>query len=164
MLPSVGAAELEKVAADAICTTFHPSTHGFSGLIDRFLADRQRLIKEPYVSISLPFHKGRGTGWFPDLLLPLPPWQHQELVFKRLSPGSPQNTLVALGTDSGKTEAFLYPCLERCRLAKHAGQRGVKVILIYPMNALVTDQAMRIARPIHTIFEQPYDLTRHLWR
>ena len=52
------------------------------------------------------------------------------------------------------------PCLEHCRLAQQAGQRGVKVILIYPMNALATDQAMRIARPIHTIFEQPYALTR----
>lgn len=40
----------------------------------------------------------------------------------------PQNTLVATGTDSGNTEAFLYPCLEHCRLAQQAGQRGVKVI------------------------------------
>ncbi|MFM9088855.1 MAG: hypothetical protein ACKOPT_12095 [Cyanobium sp.] len=34
---------LEQVAADAIRTAFHPTTPGFSGLIDRFLADRQRL-------------------------------------------------------------------------------------------------------------------------
>ena len=40
MLPSVVASELEQVAADAIRTAFHPTTPGFSGLIDRFLADR----------------------------------------------------------------------------------------------------------------------------
>ena len=151
MLPSVVASELEQVAADAIRTAFHPTTPGFSGLIDRFLADRQRLIKGPYVSIALPFHKGLRSDWFPELQLPFQPWRHQELAFQRLSPGSPQNTLVATGTGSGKTEAFLYPCLEHCRLAQQAGQRGVKVILIYPMNALATDQAKRIARLIHTL-------------
>ncbi len=151
MLPSVVASELEQVAADAIRTAFHPTTPGFAGLIDRFLADRQRLIKGPYVSIALPFHQGRRTGWFPELQLPFPPWRHQELAFQRLSPGSPQNTLVATGTGSGKTEAFLYPCLDHCRLAQQAGQRGVKVILVYPMNALATDQAKRIARLIHTV-------------
>jgi DEAD/DEAH box helicase domain-containing protein len=151
MLPSVVASELEQVAADAIRTAFHPTTPGFSGLIDRFLADRQRLIKGPYVSIALPFHRGHRSDWFPELQLPFPPWRHQELAFHRLSPGSPQNTLVATGTGSGKTEAFLYPCLEHCRLVQQAGQRGVKVILIYPMNALATDQAKRIARLIHTI-------------
>ena len=151
MLPSVVASELEQVAADAIRTAFHPTTPGFAGLIDRFLADRQRLVKGPYVSIALPFHKCRRGGWFPELPQSFPPWRHQELAFQRLSPGSPQNTLVATGTGSGKTEAFLYPCLEHCRLAQQAGQRGVKVILIYPMNALATDQAKRIARLIHTL-------------
>jgi DEAD/DEAH box helicase domain-containing protein len=151
MLPSVVASELEQVAADAIRTAFHPTTPGFSGLIDRFLADRERLIKGPYVSIALPFHQGRRSDWFPELQLPFPPWRHQELAFQRLSPGSPQNTLVATGTGSGKTEAFLYPCLEHCRLAQQFGEPGVKVILIYPMNALATDQAKRIARLIHTI-------------
>jgi DEAD/DEAH box helicase domain-containing protein len=151
LLPSVVASELEQVAADAIRTAFHPTTPGFSGLIDRFLADRQRLVKGPFISIALPFHRGRRSDWFPELQLPFPPWRHQELAFQRLSPGSPQNTLVATGTGSGKTEAFLYPCLEHCRLAQQAGQRGVKVILIYPMNALATDQAKRIARLIHTV-------------
>jgi Distinct helicase family with a unique C-terminal domain including a metal-binding cysteine cluster len=151
LLPSVVASELEQVAADAIRTAFHPTTPGFAGLIDRFLADRQRLIKGPYVSIALPFHRGHRSDWFPELQLPFRSWRHQELAFQRLSPGSPQNTLVATGTGSGKTEAFLYPCLDHCRLAQQAGQRGVKVILIYPMNALATDQAKRIARLIHTI-------------
>ena len=48
------------------------------------------------------------------------------------------------GTGSGKTEAFLVPVLDHCRRAKQAGGRGVKAVLLYPMNALATDQAMRI--------------------
>jgi hypothetical protein len=45
LLPSVFASELEQVARDALQTAFHPTKPGFKGLIDRFLADRQRLVK-----------------------------------------------------------------------------------------------------------------------
>ena len=64
-----------------------PTTPGFRGLINRFLSDRERLLKGPYVSVSLPF----------------PPNLHQEKAFLRLSSASPLNTLVATGTGSGKT-------------------------------------------------------------
>ncbi len=144
MLPSVVASELEQVAKDAI-STFHPTTPGFSGLIERFLADREQLLKGPFVSVSLPFHQGSGRDWFPQIPLPFPPYRHQERAFERLLPGSPQNTLVATGTGSGKTECFLLPLLEHCRQQVKEGQRGIKAILIYPMNALATDQAKRIA-------------------
>ncbi|QPN61977.1 DEAD/DEAH box helicase [Synechococcus sp. CBW1004] len=150
MLPSVVASELEQVAADAIRTAFHPTTPGFAGLIDRFLADREQLLKGPYVSVALPFHQGTGRDWFPQIPLPFPPYRHQEKAFQRLMPGSPVNTLVATGTGSGKTEAFLLPLLEHCRQQQAPGTRGIKAILIYPMNALATDQARRIADLIHT--------------
>ncbi|MCX5943680.1 MAG: DEAD/DEAH box helicase [Cyanobacteria bacterium] len=151
MLPSVVASELEQVAADAIRTAFHPTTPGFTGLIDRFLAERERLLKGPYVSVALPFLQGSGRDWFPQIPLPFPPYHHQERAFDRLLPGTPRNTLVATGTGSGKTECFLLPVLEHCRLQHSQGQRGIKAILIYPMNALATDQARRIADLIHTI-------------
>jgi DEAD/DEAH box helicase domain-containing protein len=150
LLPSVVASELEQVAADAIRTAFHPTTPGFSGLIDRFLADREQLLKGPYVSVALPFHQGTGRDWFPQIPLPFPPYRHQEKAFDRLLPGTPRNTLVATGTGSGKTEAFLVPLLEHCRQQQAQGSRGIKAILIYPMNALATDQARRIADLIHT--------------
>ena len=63
-----------------------PTTPGFRGLINRFLSDRERLLKGPYVSVSLPF----------------PPNLHQEKAFLRLSSLSPLNTLVTTGTGSGK--------------------------------------------------------------
>jgi hypothetical protein len=136
LLPSVVAIELEQVAADAIRTAFDPTTPGFRGLIDRFLADRERLLKGPYVSVSLPFT----------------PYLHQENAFLRLSSASPLNTLVATGTGSGKTEGFLLPLLDHCRLEHAQGSRGIKALLIYPMNALAADQARRIAQLIHSTF------------
>jgi len=151
VIPSVVASELEQVAGDAIRTAFHPTTPGFAGLIDRFLADREQLLKGPYVSVALPFHQGSGRDWFPQIPLPFPPYRHQEKAFDRLLPGTPRNTLVATGTGSGKTECFLLPLLEHCRQQHAQGTRGIKAILIYPMNALATDQARRIADLIHTI-------------
>ncbi len=62
MLPSVVASELEQVAKDAI-STFHPTTPGFSGLIERFLADREQLLKGPFVSVCCRSIKARvGIG------------------------------------------------------------------------------------------------------
>jgi len=65
---------------------------------------------------------------------------HQVRAITRISDGL--GTLVATGTGSGKTEAFLVP------VAAHAFQQrhrpGVKAIALYPMNALVNDQEDRV--------------------
>ena len=150
MLPSVVTSELEQVAADAIRTAFHPTTPGFRGLIERFLEERGRLLKGPYISIALPFRQGSRRNWFPEIPLGFSPYLHQEKAFQRLMPGSPRNTLIGTGTGSGKTECFLLPVLEHCRQQRLQGCKGVKAILIYPMNALATDQAHRTAERIHT--------------
>lgn len=62
-----------------------------------------------------------------------------------------KHIVVATGTGSGKTECFLYPMLgqlvREARRAKARGkpmERGVKAIVLYPMNALVADQTVRI--------------------
>ncbi len=114
MLPPVVASESEQVAADAIRTAFHPTTPGSRGLIDRFLAGPRAAHKGPYVSVSLPFQQGSGRDGFPKIPLPFPPSLHQEEAFLRLSSASPLNTLVAMGTGSGRTECFLLPLLDNC--------------------------------------------------
>ena len=55
-----------------------------------------------------------------------------------------QPTLITTGTGSGKTEAFLIPILDHCRRERSAGRQGIKAVLLYPMNALATDQALRL--------------------
>ena len=59
---------------------------------------------------------------------------------------SPQPTLITTGTGSGKTECFLYPILDHCYARR--GEPGIKAIILYPMNALASDQARRLARQI----------------
>lgn len=84
-------------------------------------------------------------NFFPNLTLPFPPHAHQAQAFQRTGIETPQPTLVATGTGSGKTECFMFPLLNHCAGASEA---GVKAIIIYPMNALATDQASRFAKTI----------------
>ena len=54
---------------------------------------------------------------------------------------------MATGTGSGKTECFIYPILDH--VLANPAQRGIKAIILYPMNALAGDQARRFAREVH---------------
>ena len=38
------------------------------------------------------------------------------------------------------------PLLDHCVRARQAGERGIKALVIYPMNALAMDEALRLAR------------------
>ena len=49
--------------------------------------------------------------------------------------------------DHYQPQFHYYPILDYCH--KHKNERGVKVIILYPMNALATDQAKRLAEAIH---------------
>ena len=75
------------------------------------------------------------------------PYVHQQQAFDRLTGEDGRSTVVATGTGSGKTECFLYPILEYCHA--HRGEPGIKALIIYPMNALASDQAARIAELIY---------------
>src|SRR5690606_15886512 len=121
--------------------SFPATTPGFETLMARFLAEPGNLAKGPYVSVGLPFKaapKGApGFAWAADFS----PHQHQARAFARLTGEAARSTLIATGTGSGKTECFLFPVLEHARQARAAGRRGIKAILLYPMNALASDQA-----------------------
>ncbi|MBU1737088.1 MAG: DEAD/DEAH box helicase [Proteobacteria bacterium] len=148
MIPSVLSQHVEQGIKDFLRTTFPVTTPFFSTIIERLLTEHGSVFKGPYLDIQLPFQQGKGgTNYFPDLPMQNPPYLHQERSFDRLSGPNPQATIVATGTGSGKTECFLYPILDYCY--KHRGEPGIKAILIYPMNALATDQAGRLAKLIH---------------
>lgn len=62
-------------------------------------------------------------------------YKHQEKAIKRAISG--RNVLISTGTGSGKTLSFLIPVLN---YIVNSGEKGVKALFIYPMNALVNDQ------------------------
>ncbi len=148
MIPSVLAGHVEQGVKDFLRTTFPVNTPFFSNILEDFLAESGNVFKGPFLDIQLPYQQGKGgSDYFPDLPMPFSPYLHQEKSFDRLSGPNPQSTIVATGTGSGKTECFIYPILDYCY--RHRGEPGIKAILIYPMNALATDQAGRLAKRIH---------------
>ncbi len=147
MLPSILARQLEKGLCDYIETTFPMTNEGFKGTLDEMLRTRDSVYHEPYISVKMPFRASTIAPDFESIVFGFTPHLHQSKAFERLKGEDPRSTIVATGTGSGKTECFLYPVLEYCY--KHRGESGIKAIIIYPMNALATDQAKRIAKEIN---------------
>jgi DEAD/DEAH box helicase domain-containing protein len=140
--------EVREGFRDLVRGTFGISSPVFHGMIEAFLAREGSFLKGPWITADMPFRPTDDAGEaFPEVPLGFVPHRHQALAFNRLRGDAPKSTLVATGTGSGKTESYLWPILDMCRQRKH--EPGVKAILIYPMNALATDQARRIARAIH---------------
>lgn len=151
MLPSILAGEIRSGIRSFLVSAYEASDGFFHGVMQRLVEREHGIDRGPYLQVGLPFRNGsEGTGFFPGFRLKYPGYAHQEAAWRRLaSDGAAANTLVATGTGSGKTECFLYPLLDHCARARRAGQvQGIKALVIYPMNALATDQAGRFAEAI----------------
>jgi len=153
MLPSLVADELRTSLTSFLGTTFALADDDVRAELERFIADdEQGVFRGPYVRLRLPFRPA-APGWR-DLLDFVPrdftPHRHQAQAWERLSSlhRTPEPTLVTTGTGSGKTESFLVPLLDHCK--RHQRTRGLKALVLYPMNALANDQARRIAAMIHS--------------
>lgn len=84
-------------------------------------------------------------------------YRHQEEAISRLCRNiahhdCDRHTVVASGTGSGKTECFLIPAIDwilRHPTRSHGSVcvgNGIRVLLVYPMNALVNDQVRRLTQ------------------
>jgi len=120
--------------------------------------ERSYLVKGPYLEATPRFKRGATPrALFQQLLgKPMPDaiirslhgdrplYKHQEQAISQASAG--KNVVVATGTGSGKTEAFLYPILLHLYLQHTAGKlaSGVRALILYPMNALANDQRDRL--------------------
>lgn len=167
-----------------IRTSFPLRRPALEAEFERLVSEGRLLWREPFVSLSRPFKPGgtledlihagvlseriRQAHWGFDNL-----FAHQAAAARRLStlpgsselPGRSHNTIVATGTGSGKTEAFLIPIVDHClRLlpspaggracpatpegesGRDGGEGGVQAIILYPMNALINDQLERLRR------------------
>ena len=148
MLPSILAQEINTGLKHFLKTGFETTTPYFKGMFSRFVEEPSNLSKGPYLSLQLPFlHGTTRRDFFANFITEHPPFIHQEQAWNRLhSQRGGKSTIVATGTGSGKTECFLYPVLDHC--LRHPGY-AIKTIIIYPMNALATDQAKRFAKSIY---------------
>lgn len=156
MLPLQQAREIRDSVIEYIKATFRFKEKDVSDAFYRFIEDKKNgLFKGPYVSLKTPFvsaTKEESENIPLDITPSFPPYKHQLQAFRQLSMKNghkPEPTLLTTGTGSGKTECFLYPILDYCfHCNQYERQTGVKVIIMYPMNALASDQAKRLAETI----------------
>ena len=151
MLPLQQAYEVRGSILEFIRTTYRFKDAALQKAFYEFIEDPQRgLLKGPYVSLKAPFVSAPEGYSIPLEIAPgFEPYLHQIEAFNQLTARdghTPENTLITTGTGSGKTECFLFPILDYCY--QHIGEKGIKVIILYPMNALATDQAKRLAEAI----------------
>lgn len=124
------------------------------------LGGPERHAKGPYLEMTPPFKLGKSLSalisegvlskaWLKiesqAFHLDRPLYWHQEQAIRKVTQG--RNLIVATGTGSGKTEAFLYPIIDSLlREWEESGRLapGVRALLLYPMNALVNDQLKRL--------------------
>lgn len=150
MNPILLGKHVEQSLRELVHSTLNTTSSGFKGSVESFLENNHHFMKGPWVTVDLPFksitdENGYWQQPFPEIPLKFAPYIHQHKTFERLSKQN-RSTLIATGTGSGKTESYLWPILDYCR--EHQNEPGIKAILIYPMNALATDQARRVASAI----------------
>ena len=119
-----------------------------------------RLTKGPYIELVGAFRRGAeckdvvrealgnraDRGFLEALEGDRELYSHQEEAIRRAAMQE-RNVIVATGTGSGKTEAFLLPILihlYREYLAGTLDRSGVRALIVYPMNALANDQRERL--------------------
>lgn len=143
LIPLTLAHEVKENVLGYLKTTYNIRNKKLSTALETFL--NQNLCHNPYIDLKLPFKLATHTQTPDiDLNLSFTPYEHQIQAMQRLSSKNkpPHNTIITTGTGSGKSECFFVPIIDHC-LRQHT-TRGIKSILIYPMNALANDQAGRI--------------------
>ena len=113
-----------------------------------------------YVTVQNGIETASIEPWLKDYFLQLAeagirvfpsPFAHQISALEAATRG--ENLFVSTGTGSGKTECFMWPLLAKMATEARGfkeswAKRGVRTIIMYPMNALVSDQISRLRRMI----------------
>ncbi|OPY50649.1 MAG: ski2-like helicase [Methanosaeta sp. PtaU1.Bin060] len=75
-------------------------------------------------------------------------YRHQSEAIRNIASG--RNTVIATGTGSGKSFCFGIPIVSECLRLRDRGVKGVKAIIVYPMNALANSQYDEFATRLHS--------------
>ena len=152
MLPAHIAASVREQVLFYLQSTFDFRDKTVERAFFRFLEDPESgLFKGPWVQLKRPYRPADKDDKIAlGIKVPFLPYKHQVRAWRRLSSQgqTPRHTLVTTGTGSGKTECFTFPILDHCLRACQQGQKGIKAIILYPMNALAADQERRLAAQI----------------
>ncbi|MFO0761090.1 MAG: protein kinase [Byssovorax sp.] len=138
-----------------VLTEFRARNDRLRDELARALEGQGFLAQEPFFQAYRPFKEGkpwRELGLDDRLAKVLEKrsrsrtaFLHQSEAIQELCGRAAQNIAVTTGTGSGKTECFLAPVLQNA-IEDYArfSRDGLTAILVYPMNALATDQERRI--------------------
>lgn len=152
MLPAHIAQNIRKQVEYYLQATFSFRDKQAEKAFSLFVNDPENgMFKGPWFQLKRPFRPAPENIKIPlDIAIPFNPFLHQYKSWIRLTSRNqtPQSTIVTTGTGSGKTECFLYPILDHCLREKKRGQNGIKAIILYPMNALASDQEKRFAETV----------------
>lgn len=124
------------------------------------------LWKPPYIQIARPFasgerledlveknllHRGVLRVFRKDVenpaSAPIHPHRHQSTAIQKVLSG--RNVIIATGTGSGKSFAFGIPIISTALRQIDLGVRGIKAVIVYPMNALANSQYDEFACRLH---------------
>lgn len=127
-------------------TTFRPAREELREKFNGSLDEEGFLVRDIFLQVLPVYERSKPIAELSNTTRGLfgiiadQPYRHQVEAVRRLLQG--KSVIVATGTGSGKTEAFLMPIIDWC--LKKKGTPGVKAILIYPMNALANNQRDRL--------------------
>ena len=152
---------------DYIRAQYFAKTPVLLNAVSDHMDDEGLLYQKPYIESS-PAYQSVNNGiqkssipeWLKRYFIQLTeagvgvyasPFVHQINALEAAVAG--KNLFVATGTGSGKTECFMWPLM--AKLADEArnssdtwNKRGIRAMIMYPMNALVSDQISRLRRLI----------------
>ena len=158
--PIEAASSIHKAYRQYLASNFWLRDSDLRAQINEALEGRFAISKGPILQATPPYRPGKTIRQLVDegvlhpafldanqSVLPSdrPLYLHQEEAIRKARSG--RNLLIATGTGSGKTEAFLLPIIDSLLRERDAGtltQPGVRALLLYPMNALANDQMKRI--------------------
>ncbi len=162
--------ELSKVLTRFI-TTSAPVSSARTPRLAKEIFDKclsAELVKGPFVESLPDFEKGGSIkqlvreGRLQETWSKLESTENGKLIYERplhlhqtKAIGHNGNYLVTTGTGSGKTESFLLPLVDELLEKGNLDQPGVRVILVYPLNALANDQMHRIAKLLFQDLQDP---------
>lgn len=147
---------------DYLETTFAFNDAKLHEQLSEELKKTEKFARGPILEATPPFENGNSVNFLieegvlsrefrklntSELPLDRNLYLHQEIAIRKLVEGR-RNIIVATGTGSGKTEAFLIPILNYLFRQKEQGKLGpgVRALLLYPMNALANDQLKRLRK------------------